>query len=80
MDSVLAHNIMFSARIREIVYLDIVLDAFPDEAETVFPYYYRVDCTLTDEKLALQILSLIDEACLCVTIRIAFRTAPRRCC
>ena len=68
-DSVLAHHIMLSTWVREVVYLYIVLDALSDEAEAVFPYHYRVDRSLTDKKLALEILGLVDEAGLFVSLR-----------
>ena len=72
-DSVLAHYIMLGAWIREVIYLHVVLDAFADEAEAVLPYDYRVDCSLTDEKLALEILRLVDEAGLCKSFRVSVR-------
>ena len=73
MDSVLSHHIMLCARIWEIVYLYIVLDAFAYEAQTMLPYDHRVNSTLADKQLALEILGLVDEACLCISFRITFR-------
>ena len=70
---VLAHYIVLSAWIREIIHLDIVLDAFPDEAQTVLPDHYRVYCALADKELALQGCSLVDEAGLCISFRIDVR-------
>ena len=49
---VLAHYIVFCARIWEIIHLDIVLDAFADETKAVLPYDNRVDGSLTDKQLA----------------------------
>ena len=72
-DSVLAHHIMLGTWVREIIYLYIVLDALSDEAEAVLPYYYRVDRSLADKKLALEILGLVDEAGLCISLRIDVR-------
>ena len=69
-DSVLAHHIMLGTWVREVVYLYIVLDALSDEAEAVFPYHYRVDSSLTDKKLALKVLCLVDEAGLFVAFRV----------
>jgi hypothetical protein len=73
MYSVLAGYIMLMARIREVVHLYVVLDAFSYEAEAVFPNDYRVDGALADEKLALEILGLVDEAGLGITFRIGGR-------
>ena len=70
MDSVLAHYIVLGARVREVIHLDIVLDALSDEAEAVLPYHHRVDCSLADKKLALQIFSLVYEAGLGIAFRV----------
>lgn len=43
---VLTHDIVFMARVWEVVNLNVVLYAFPYKAEAVFPYYNRVDCAL----------------------------------
>ena len=72
-DSVLSHHIVLGAWVREVIYLYVVLDALPDEAEAVLPYYYRIDRSLADKKLALEILGLVDQAGLCISLRIAFR-------
>jgi hypothetical protein len=37
MNSVLAHDIVFMARIREIVHLHVIYHTCPDEAEAVLP-------------------------------------------
>ena len=73
MDPVLAHHIVLGARIWEIVHLNIVLHAFTYETQTVLPHDHRVNRALTDEKLALEILCLADEACLRITFRIPLR-------
>ena len=70
MDSVLSCHIVLVARVREIIHLHIVLHAFAYETEAVFPYDYRVDCALADEKLAFEVLGLVDEACLRLSLRI----------
>jgi hypothetical protein len=72
-DSVLAHNIVLGAWIREVVYLYIVLDALPDEAKAVLPYNDRVDRSLADKKLALEILGFIYQAGLLIAFRIGSR-------
>jgi hypothetical protein len=71
--SVLAGNIVLMARVREIIDLNVILDTFSYEAEAVLPYDYRIDSTLTDQELALEILRLVDEAGLCVSFRIGCR-------
>ena len=73
MDSVLSCHIMLVAWIREVVDLDVVLHAFTYEAQTMLPYNNRVDSALTDEELALEILGLVDEAGLCISLRIGVR-------
>ena len=70
---VLTHDIVLMARIWEVIHLDVVLDTLSYKAEAVFPYDNRIDCTLADEKLTLEILCLVDEACLCVSFRIYLR-------
>ena len=68
--SVLAGYIVLMTWIREIVYLDSVHHAGAHEAEAVLPQNDRVDGSLADEKLALQVGSLVDEAGLFIALRI----------
>ena len=62
MHPVLAHDIVPGARIWKIVHLHIVLDAFPDEAQAVFPDDDIVHSPLADEQLALQVAGLCNQA------------------
>ena len=64
---------MLVAWIREVVYLYIVYNTCSYEAETVLPKHNWVDGSLTDEKFALEVLCLVDEACLLVAFRIDVR-------
>ena len=73
MDSVFSTYVMLVTWVREVVHLYIVLHAFAYETEAVFPYDYRVDCALADEKLAFEVLGLVDEACLRISLRIGVR-------
>ena len=73
MYSVLAHDIMFRAWIWEIIHLDIILDAFPDETQAMLPYNHRVDGTLAYEKFALEVLGIVDQAGLGITFRVDIR-------
>ena len=73
MNSVLSHDIVLGARIREIVHLNIVFYTLSDETEAMFPYNHRVDRALADEKLALEVLRLVDKAGLSVTFRVYIR-------
>ena len=61
MQGITTIDIMLGAWIREVINLDVVLDAFPYKAQTVLPYDNRVDCSLTYEKLAFQVLGFIDD-------------------
>ena len=72
-DALLAPHVVLCLRVREEVNLDIVIDAFLYEAQAVLPYYNRVDNALAYEKLALEVLSLVDEAYLCVTFSVDLR-------
>ena len=69
--SVLAHDIMLCTWIWEVIHLYIVLDAFSDEAQAVFPYHYRVDSTLAYQEFALKVFRLVDEACPLIAKRIS---------
>ena len=70
MDTVLAENIVLSARIWEIIQLDIVLDTFPHEAQAVLPDASVVDSALTDKQFAFQVSRLVDQTCLGEAFRI----------
>ena len=39
----------------------------------MLPKDYGINCALADQKLALQVLGLVDQACPCISFRIAFR-------
>lgn len=71
MNPVTSEDIVLSAWVREVIHLNLVLDAFADEIQAVLPEYSIVDDTLTDEQFALQVLGLVDEACCRIAIRIA---------
>ena len=73
MNSILAHYIVLGARIWEVIHLDIVLHALADETEAVLPDNHRVHCSLADQELALEILSLVDEAGLCIALGVDLR-------
>ena len=67
---VLAHHVVLMTRVREVVNLDSVHHTGTNEAEAVLPEHDWIDGTLADEKLALEVFSLVDEACLLITLRI----------
>ena len=73
MHPVPAGDVVLMARVWEIVHLNIVLHTFAYETEAVLPYDDRVYCALADQKLALEVLCLVDQACPCITFRISFR-------
>ena len=54
MHPVLSADIVFVARIREIVNLDVVLHAFAYEAQAVLPKDDGVDGSLANQQLSLQ--------------------------
>ena len=76
MDAVPAHHIVLCARVREVVHLDIVFDAFPYKAEAVLPYHHVVHGSLADEQLALQVLCLVDKAYLFISGAVFGRVSP----
>ena len=59
MNPVTSEDIVFSAWVREVIHLNLVLDAFADEIQAVLPENGIVDDTLTDEQFALQSLALL---------------------
>ena len=67
---VFAAYIVLVARVREVVDLYSVHHADAYEAEAVLPQNDRVDGSLADEKLALEVLGLVDEAGLLIALRI----------
>ena len=67
---VFAAYIVLVARVREVVDLYSVHHACADETEAVLPQNDRVDGSLADEKLALEVLGLVDEAGLLIALRI----------
>lgn len=71
--SVLAAHIMLVAWVREVVHLDVVDNAGPDETEAVLPENHRVDRSLADKQLALEVLCLVDEAGLLISLRVHVR-------
>ena len=70
MDAVFSADIVLGTRIREIIQLDIVLDTFADKAQTILPDNSLVNRTLADQKLAFQILRLINQGRLGESLRI----------
>lgn len=73
MNPILAGHIVLGARIREIIHLDIVLDTFADEAETVLPDYGIVDGALANQELAFEIFGLVDKGGFGEAFRIGLR-------
>ena len=71
MNPVTSEDIVFSAWVREVIHLNLVLDALADEIQAVLPEHGIVDGALTDEQFALQVLGLVDEACFRIALRIA---------
>ena len=61
MNAVAANDVVLVAGIGEVVYLDVVHHALAHKAQTMLPQHHGVDCTLTDEQFALQVLGLIDK-------------------
>ena len=74
MHSVLASDVVLVTRVWEIIHLNIVHHACSDKTETVLPEDYRVYGALTYEQLALEVLRLVDQTCLLVSLRIDMRT------
>ena len=70
MDSPASEDIVFGARVREVVQLDVLLDASLDKAQAVLPEHSVVDGSLADEKLAFEILHVVKKACLSESVRI----------
>ena len=73
MYSVLAHYIVLSAWVREIVNLYVVLDAFADEAQAMLPYHHRINRSLADKKFSLKVFGFVDESCLGISFSVNFR-------
>ena len=48
MDAVFAAYVVLMAGVGEVIELDIVLDAFPNETQAVLPDNGVVNCSLTD--------------------------------
>lgn len=69
-DSVASSYVVLMAWVREIVNLYIIHHACADKAEAVLPQHYRIDGSLTDQQLALEVLGLVDEAGLFISLGI----------
>ena len=61
-DSPPSEDIVLAPGVGEVVQLDVLLDALLYEGQAVFPYDGVVNSTLADEKLALQVAGLVNEA------------------
>ena len=70
---VLAHHIVLGTWVWEIIDLHIILDALSDQAETVLPYYDRIDRSLSYQQLAFQVLGLVYQTCPAVSFWVVVR-------
>ena len=62
MHAVLATDIVRMSRVREIIHLDIVLDAALDEVQTVLPDYGIIYDSLADKQFPLKVNGLVPRA------------------
>ena len=74
MDPPSSKNIVLGAGIGEVVELGSILDTLLDETQAVLPDNGVVDRSLADEKLALEVGGVLDEACLLETFWIRLRS------